>query len=189
MTADAIVYSYKPSLTAKADNFALTPDGLSWRVRGRSGVWPYADIAAIRLSYRPVSMQARRFRADVRHIKGLSLPIVSTSWQTASLMTTQDVAYRDFVVALHARMDGAGSGAVLSGGLRPWVYRIAIGLLALVALMMGALLARALWLGEWPGALFLVAFAALFAWQTGGFVRRNTPCRYTFERLPVNLLP
>jgi hypothetical protein len=37
--------------------------------------------------------------------------------------------------------------------------------------------------------LFLIGFGALFAWQTGGFVWRNSPRTYTFERLPVELLP
>ncbi|MDB5630876.1 MAG: hypothetical protein JWQ51_3216 [Tardiphaga sp.] len=186
---DLIEYAYKASLVSRAETFALTPEGLSWRVRGRGGVWPYAEIVSIRLSYRPVSMQARRFRADIKHVKGMSLTIVSTSWQTASLMTTQDDSYRAFIVALHRRMAEAGSTASLRGGLRPSVYRIACGLLAIVAVMMTALLLRALWLGEWPGALFLIGFGALFAWQTGGFVWRNTPRTYTFERLPVELLP
>ena len=37
--------------------------------------------------------------------------------------------------------------------------------------------------------LFLVGFAALFAWQIGGFVRRNRPRAYTFDDLPKALLP
>jgi hypothetical protein len=43
--------------------------------------------------------------------------------------------------------------------------------------------------GEWAGALFLLGFAALFIWQTGGFVRRNRPRVYTFDDLPEALLP
>jgi hypothetical protein len=39
------------------------------------------------------------------------------------------------------------------------------------------------------GALFLVGFAALFVWQIGGFVKRNTPRTYSFDRLPEALLP
>lgn len=189
MSDETIEYSYKASLVAKADSFALMPQGLSWRVRGRSGIWAYADIASVRLSYRPVSMQARRFRADIRHVKGPSLAIVSTSWQTVSLMTTQDDSYRAFIIALHARMAEVGSRARLSGGLPRWLHRVAVMLLAIVALMMAGLLLRALWIGEWLGALFLIGFAALFAWQTGGFVWRNTPRAYDFDRLPADLLP
>ena len=40
---------------------------------------------------------------------------------------------------------------------------------------MAGLLVRAIFIGEFAGALFLVGFAALFAWQVGGFVRRNRP--------------
>lgn len=186
---ETVDYAYKASLIGRADTFALTPDGLSWRVRGRSGVWAYADIVSVRLSYRPVSMQQRRFRADIGHRGGGSIAIASTSWQTASLMAPQDDSYRAFILDLHRRMAEAGSTAFLTGGLRRWVYLTAVVLLVLVALAMAALLLRALWIGEWAGALFLVAFAALFAWQTGGFVWRNMPRSYAFDAMPKDLLP
>ena len=54
-------YVYKAALIGAARQFELTDEGLSWKVGGKSGVWPYADIAAVRLSYRPSSMQPRRF--------------------------------------------------------------------------------------------------------------------------------
>jgi hypothetical protein len=54
---------------------------------------------------------------------------------------------------------------------------------------MAGLFIRAIATGEWAGALFLVGFAALFAWQIGGFVRRNRPRAYTFDDLPKTLLP
>jgi hypothetical protein len=54
---------------------------------------------------------------------------------------------------------------------------------------MAGLLVRAIATGEFAGALFLVGFAALFAWQIGGFVRRNRPRAYTSDHLPEALLP
>ncbi len=182
-------YAYKASLIGAAHQFELTGDGLSWRVAGRSAVWPYADIAAIRLSYRPVSMQWRRFRADIENADGARIVILSTSWQTAALMAPQDRDYRVFVTQLHARMAKAGSRATLIGGLGPRTYRAAVGLLTLVAISMSGLFVRAITTGEFAGALFLVGFAALFAWQVGGFVRRNRPQLYTFDHLPAALLP
>src|SRR6201982_2920751 len=77
-------YAVKPSLMGAAHQFELTDGGLSWRLAGRSGVWPYADIAAIRMSYRPVTMQADRFRADILHVKRARITVVSTSLQTAA---------------------------------------------------------------------------------------------------------
>jgi hypothetical protein len=182
-------YAYKASLMGSAHQFELTDSGLSWRVAGKSGVWPYAGIAAIRLSYRPVSMQSRRFRADIDRSGGGRLAIVSTSWQTAALMAPQDRDYRIFITQLHRRMAEAGSSAALSGGLRPGVYAAAVVLLALVGIAIAGLFVRAVATGEFAGALFLVGFTALFGWQIGGFVRRNRPRAYSFDHLPEALLP
>jgi hypothetical protein len=187
--APATRYAYKASLIGGAHRFELTEHGLSWQVGGKSGVWAYADITAIRLSYRPVSMQSRRFRADIESAGGQRLVILSTSWQTAALMTPQDNDYRVFITELHARMAKAGGRAALIGGIGPKAYLAGIVLLALFAISMAGLLVRAIGTGEWAGALFLVGFAALFAWQIGGFMRRNRPQAYSFDRLPAALLP
>ena len=182
-------YAYKASLMGSAHQFELTNDGLSWRVAGKSGVWPYAGISAIRLSYRPVSMQSRRFRADIENADGARIVLLSTSWQTAALMAPQDHDYRAFITQLHARLAEAGSKAELIGGLRPRIYAVALVFLILVAVAISGLLVRAIATGEFAGALFLVGFAALFAWQVGGFVRRNRPRSYTSGDLPEALLP
>jgi hypothetical protein len=194
MTADppaqAIVsYAYKASLIGAAHQFDLTEGGLSWRFAGRAGTWPYAEIAAVSLSYRPVSMQARRFRAELRHQSGARLVILSTSWQTAALMAPQDQAYRTFIIDLHARMAKAGSRAALAGGLGRKAYAAGLTLVAVVAALMAILLLRALLTGQFAGALFLAGFAALFAWQIGGFIRRNRPLTYDFDHIPEALMP
>jgi hypothetical protein len=182
-------YAYKPSLIGTAHQFELTDDGLSWRVAGRSGVWPYAEISAIRLSYRPVSMQSHRFRADIENANRQRITILSTSWQTVALMAPQDHDYRAFITQLHARMAKAGSNAALVGGIGPKTWAAGIVLLALVAIAIAGLLVRAIGTGEWAGASFMVGFAGLFAWQIGGFVGRNRPRAYSFEHLPEALLP
>jgi hypothetical protein len=187
--AIGIRYAYKPSLIGAAHQFELTDDGLSWRVAGRSGVWPYAEISAIRLSYRPVSMQSRRFRADIENANRQRITILSTSWQTVALMAPQDHDYRAFITLLHTRMAKAGSNAALIAGIGPKTYAAGIVLLALVGIAIAGLLVRAIGTGEWAGALFLVAFAGLFAWQIGGFVGRNRPRAYSFDHLPEALLP
>ncbi|MCP3465101.1 hypothetical protein [Bradyrhizobium sp. CCGUVB23] len=182
-------YAYKASLIGSAHRFELTEEGLSWQIAGRSGLWRYAEISAIRLSYRPVSMQQHRFRADLRHADGGRLAILSTTWQTAALMAAQDHGFRDFIVALHARMAKAGSRARLTAGLGRIAYTAALALLAMLAVAMAGLLIRAITTGEWTGALFIIGFAALFTWQIGGFIRRNQPRNYSFDRLPEALLP
>jgi hypothetical protein len=182
-------YAYKASLIGSAYLFELTDKGLSWKISGRSGVWAYRDIANVGLSFRPTSIQAQRFRADIRHKDGGRVKIVSTNWQTVSLMSPQDNGYRAFVENLHARMANDGSTAKLTGGLPFGAYAAALAFVALLGIAMAGLLARALMTGEHAGALFLVAFALLFNWQIGGFIRRNKPIAYTFDRLPETLLP
>jgi hypothetical protein len=187
--AAPVRYAYKASLIGSAHRFELTDAGLAWHIGGKSGVWPYAGISETRLSYRPVSMQSRRFRADIESAGQGHLVLLSTSWQTAALMAPQDQDYRVFITQLHARMKKAGSHAALVGGLRPRIYAAAMLLLALLAIAMTGLLVRAIATGELAGILFLLGFAALFTWQVGGFVRRNRPRAYTFDNLPVALLP
>lgn len=187
--APAPSYAYKASLIGAAHRFELTDDGLAWHVAGRSGLWRYDEISAVRLSFRPVSMQQHRFRADVSRAGGGRIAILSTSWQTAALMAAQDNGYRNFIVELHRRMQGAGSRAVLSAGLGRTTYAAALALLAVLAVAMTGLLIRALMTGEYSGVLFIIGFAALFTWQVGGFIRHNQPRSYGFDRLPEALLP
>jgi hypothetical protein len=188
-TSPAVRYAYRASLIGAAHQFELTDAGLSWRVSGKSDVWPYAGISSIRLSYRPVSMQAHRFRADIENSGGARLVMLSTTWQTAALMAPQDNDYRAFIAQLHAKMSDSASKATLIGGLSPRIYGAALLLLTLVSLAMTGLLIRAIAIGEWAGVLFLLGFAALFAWQIGGFIRRNRPLAYTYDHLPEALLP
>ena len=187
--AHGVRYAFRASLVGAAHQFELSDTGLAWKQAGRSGIWSYADIAAIRLSYRPVWMQARRFRADIRHVSGGRITVLSTSWQTAALMAPQDQDYRAFITELHARMARAGSHAALTGGLSRATYAAALALVALLGIAMTGLLVRAVAIGEFAGALFIVGFAALFAWQVGGFVRRNRPLAYAFDKIPEKLLP
>jgi hypothetical protein len=184
-----IRYAYKASLIGSAHQFELTDRGLSWKISGGSGVWAYRDITDVGMSFRPTSMQAHRFRTDIRHRDGGWIRIVSTNWQTVSLMTPQDSGYRAFIEGLHARMAAAGSTATLTGGLPSGLYAAALVLVALLAIAMVGLFVRAIATGEYAGALFLVGFALLFNWQIGGFIRRNRPITYTFDRLPEALLP
>lgn len=182
-------YAYKASLIGSAHRFELTDDGLSWHIAGRSGLWRYDEISAVRLSFRPVSMQQHRFRADISRASGGRIAVLSTSWQTAALMAPQDSGFRDFLIELHARMAKAGSRAELTAGLGRKAYAAVLAFLAMLAVAMAGLLIRALIIGEFAGVLFILGFAALFVWQVGGFVRRNQPRSYSFDRLPRSLLP
>lgn len=182
-------YAYRASLIGSAHRFTLEDDGLSWQAGRRSGKWRYADIAGLRMSYRPMSMQSRRFRTEIDHRGGGRIIVMSTTWQTLALMAAQDKDYRAFILELHRRLAEHGARASLVAGLNPVLYFVGAGVLALLSVAMAALLVRALVTGEWAGALFIVGLSALFGWQIGGFMRRNRPRAYTFDALPQDLLP
>jgi hypothetical protein len=136
-----------------------------------------------------MSMQARRFRADIERAGEGRIAILSTTWQTVSLMTPQDQGYRAFITELHRRMRAAGSKAALTGGIGTVTYATAVTMVALLAIAMIGLLGRALMTFEFTGALFLVGMAGWFVWTIGGFIKRNRPRRYSFDQLPDALLP
>jgi hypothetical protein len=182
-------YSYRPSLVGPAWRFELTDQGLAWRLGSRNGIWPYASIARIRLSYRPTSMQSRRFRADIRNDEGRSIAVISVSWQTAALVAAQDDPYRAFVTQLHARIAQAeGRPALLAGVTRP-VYLAGLIAVALVNVALVGLFIRAAMTAAYGGMLFLAGFAALFGWKVGGVLVRNRPRVYRLDDLPRELLP
>lgn len=186
---DGTHYVFKPSLVGSAWQFDLTDQGLSWQVKGKHGLWPLDKIAAIRLSYRPVSMQSRRFRADIEDTRGERVSIYSTTWHTVALMSPQDDGYRAFILELHRRLAAINSKAVLVVGINPAIYWAGLVMTALVGAAMLGLMIRAMMMGQYGGVLFLAGFAALFGWQIGGFMRRNQPRGYRFEALPKDVLP
>lgn len=181
-------YAYKASLIGAAHRYELTTDGLAWRTGRKTGLWRYGDISEVRLSYRPMGMQANRFRADLRHADGSRIVILSTSKQTVALMQPQ-AGYRGFILELHRQLAESNSTASLRAGLRPGLYRTIMVVLALIVAAMAALLVRALLTGELAGAAFIVCFGAYAAWQLRDVLCRNRPRHYTFSREPPDLLP
>lgn len=184
--ADAIRYDYRSSIRGGSWRFELTDEGVSWQAGRRHGVMPYANIAQIRLSYRPVSMQRHRFRMDVRGTDRMKLRVASATWIGLVATERQDEAYRAFVLGLHRRLSARTR---CLGGLTTLAYWLGGAAIALVGAALGGLFVRAVAEGSWQGAVFMAAFAALFGWQIGGFLWRNRPMVYTPDKVPAHLLP
>lgn len=185
-TVTPLRYSFRSSLRGALWTFELADEGLRWQAAGRSGVVPLDQIARIRLSYRPVSMQRHRFRMDIVTRERRALRLFSTTALALMTAERQDEDYRAFVVALHERV---GADTSFEGGLPRPLYWLGIAMLGLVGAALATLFIRALAEGVWQGAAFMIAFAALFGWQVGGFVWRNRPIAYSCENLPAHLLP
>jgi hypothetical protein len=183
------VYAYKPSVLGAAHEFGLDDRGLSWRVGGRSGHIPYADIRRVRLAFRPMTMQTYRFVAEIWSSTAPKLLISSTSWRSMVEQERLDASYVAFISELHRRLAVQRVPAAFQAGTLPFVYWMGLVLFVVVALALAALTVRALQAGAVTGALFVVVFLGAFLWQAGAFFRRNRPGTYAPDAIPSAVLP
>jgi len=183
------VYSTKPSLMGAPWEFRLAPDALEWSAGGHRGRVAYARIGRVRLSFRPVTMQTRRFVAEIFPAGGGRLAITSTSWRSLVEQQAQDREYGDFIRELHRRMVAAGAAAAFETGTPAVLYWPGLAVFVVCALGLAALAVRALALGELAGAALVGGFFALFVWQSTSYFQRNRPGCYRPDALPAELVP
>src|SRR6478609_8905782 len=110
-------YAFKPSVVGGWCSFTLKPDGLHWQIGARSGRIRYERIRAVRLSFRPVTMQSRRFVTEIWSTDNPKIQIVSVSWRSVVEQVRQDGPYAAFVTELHRRLEACASPAQFSAGL------------------------------------------------------------------------
>ena len=186
---DDPVYVYKPSLMGAPWELRLRPDALAWQVGRHEGRIPYARIRRVRLSFRPVTMQTRRFITEIWPVDGPRLTIASTSWRSLVEQGAQDDAYGAFVKELHRRIAASGAQAAFEAGSPPLLYWPGLAIFAVGALGLAALTVRALSAEAYAGAAFVAAFLGLFLWQSGNYFWRNRPGTYRPDALPNELVP
>jgi hypothetical protein len=182
-------YSHKPSLTGAAWEFRLRDDALDWGVGFREGRIPYRSIRRVRLSFRPVTMQMRRFVTEVWSTDGPKLTIASTSWRSLLEQEAKDDAYGAFIRELHRRLAAAKVPATFERGSPAVLYWPGLVIFAGAGLGLAALTARALQEQALAAAVVIGGFFALFLWQSGNYFRRNRPGRYRPDALPDDLVP
>jgi hypothetical protein len=183
------VYIHKPSLMGAPWELRLRPEALAWRTGRHEGRIPYGRITRVRLSFRPVTMQTRRFVAEVWSAGGPRLSIASTSWRSMVEQEAQDQAYGAFVRELHRRIAAAGAAVAYDRGSPPLLYWPGLAVFAGVVVGFAVLIVRALEIGAYAGAAVVGAFLALFGWQSGNYFWRNRPGRYRADALPKELVP
>ena len=183
------VYMHKPSLMGAASEFRLRQDALEWRVGGHDGRIPYARIRRVRLSYRPVTMQSRRFVAEIWPADGAKLSIASTSWRSLLEQEAKDEAYGAFIRELHRRIAAAGAPAAFDTGSPAILYWPGLAVFVGAGLGLAVLTVHALQTGAFAGAALVGGFFGLLLWQSGNYFRRNRPGRYRPEAVPNDLVP
>ena len=188
-SADGLQYIYKPSLLGGAWHFRLEPDALAWTFGVRSGRVPYRQVARVRLSYRPMTLQTHRFITEIWPQNAAKLQIASTSWKSMVEQERLDADYFTFVTELHKRLAAAGTQASFVTGYAPPLYWAGVAVFIATALGLAGMIVRAVQLGAWAGIAFVVVFFGIFLWQVGNYFRRNRPGSYRPEAIPALILP
>ena len=182
-------YAFKASLIGSLCQFALKPDALEWQVGRRSGRIRYDTIRAVRLTYRPVTMQSHRFITEIWSPGNPKIQIVSVSWRSIMEQQRLDAAYAAFIVELHRRLAAAGAPARFSTGLPFATYWVGVVIFGAVLVATGGLLVRATSFDQWAPMVVVAIFFLVFAYQLGTYFYRNRPGRYRPEAVPADVLP
>ncbi|MEA3026905.1 MAG: hypothetical protein QOF91_2190 [Alphaproteobacteria bacterium] len=187
--ATAPAYAFKPSLMGAMCQFTLKPDALEWQIGGRNGRVRYDRVRAVRLSFRPVTMQSQRFITEIWSADNPKIQIVSASWRSMVEQERLDAPYAAFVGELHRRLAAAGGAALFSTGLPVAIYWVGVVVFAAVMLATAVMLVRAIGLEQWGASAIVGVFFAVFAYQLGNYFYRNPPGRYRPDALPAGVLP
>ena len=182
-------YSFKPSVIGGWCIFTLKPDGLHWQIGARSGRVRYERIRAVRLSFRPVTMQSRRFVTEIWSTDHPKMQIVSVSWRSVVEQARQDGPYSAFITELHRRLADCGSAAQFTAGLPPFSYWFGVVTFVAVLIAMAVVMVRTLRLEQWSASAIVAAIMVVFALQIGNYFRRNRPSRYRPDAIPREVLP
>jgi hypothetical protein len=182
-------YAFKPSLIGGICQFALRPDALEWQIGRRSGRVRYDRVRAVRLSYRPVTMQTHRFITEIWSADNPKIQIVSVSWRSIMEQERLDKAYSGFIAELHRRIAAAGAPVKFTTGLPLVSYWIGIVIFSGVILATGGLFLRAIGSVQWAATAVVGIFFLVFAYQLGTYFYRNRPGRYRPDAIPPSVLP
>jgi hypothetical protein len=184
-----LTYAFKPSLMGAICQFTLKPDAMEWQIGHRSGRTRYDRVAAVRLSYRPVTMQSHRFITEIWSPDHPKIQIVSSSARSLFEQENLGKDYAAFVTELNRRLATAGGATQFLTGVPAWTYWIGAILFGVVMVTTGVMVVRALQLGQWSVSAIIGAFFLVFAIQIGNYFRRNQPGRYRPDAIPATVLP
>jgi hypothetical protein len=182
-------YAFKASLIGSMCQFTLKPDALEWQIGRRSGRTRYDAIRAVRLSYRPVTMQSHRFIIEIWAPGEPKIQIVSVSWRSIMEQQRLDASYAAFIVGLHRRLAAANTPAQFSTGLPVATYWVGVVVFGAVLIATGSLVVRAMSFDRWAPMVVVGIFFLVFAYQLGTYFYRNRPGRYRPDAVPPDVLP
>jgi hypothetical protein len=168
-----------------AEIFELT-DG------ARAERFAYRDVAAMRLSYRPRSLDYHVFRLDLRMVDGRTVKLFNVSSSPGAAFKPHerwDEGYRTLAQSLVDRIGAQAPKARLEAGFAPARYWAAAAAGAVMLGVVGLRLAQALALGDARVALVSGAGLALIALFLKPFLSRNRPRPLKPGAVPPQVLP
>ena len=163
---------------------------MDWQIGRRSGRLRYDRVRAVRLSYRPVTMQSHRFITEIWSTDNPKIQIVSVSWRSIMEQERLDKAYAAFVTELHRRVAAAGAtaqvldrpaGRDLLDRRRHVQRRYARDRRACSCARCSSV--------QWAATAVVGIFFLVFAYQLGNYFYRNRPGRYRADAIPDGVLP
>lgn len=187
--SEDVTYSFKPSLMGAPQEFRVGTDALYWQVGQYQGRIPYRAIKAVRLSFRPMTMQTQRFVAEIWADDAPKLTVASASVRGIVEMLRQDAAYAAFVRALHWQMTARGAKPQLLAGSSHYLYWPGIVLFGLLGPALIVMLVHSVQAGAGAGAAIVGLVMLYFFSQMAMFFWRNWPSAYDADALPERVLP
>jgi hypothetical protein len=182
-------YDFKPSLLGAVSRFTLKPEALYWEIGRRSGRVAYDQVRAVRLSYRPVTMQSHRFVTEIWSDGNPKMQIVSVSWRSLTEQSRQDAAYSGFVTELHRRIAIADAATQFMSGLPLPTYWIGLVVFTVALLAIIIMFVRTTSFDRWGANALIAAIVAALIYQFGRYFRRNRPRHYRGDAIPRGVLP
>ncbi|QLP97003.1 MAG: hypothetical protein HZY79_05805 [Rhodoblastus sp.] len=170
----------------------LGPHEMKVEDGARAQTFRYADVEALRLSFRPRSLAFKVFRLDLRMSDGRTLRLHNVATTPGAVFKPYqrwDEGYATLARALTARVAAAAPQAQRAAGFAPLRWNAAAlaggGALAFVSLRA----AQALAAGYGQAAVIALAGAGLMGAFLVPFLARNRPRPLAPDAIPSEVLP
>lgn len=169
--------------------FRLDHNGLTIDNGRKIALWPYHEIAEIRLTYEPKSVVWHAFRIKLVDRKGRSVSMTNLNWTSYVQANRQDAEYTRFVSDLIDRIRKANPRLVAVAGKPALLYFATLAFASLSGLLLLATAVMAAMAGAWLSAGLAMLFLLPFSRMSLQLIRRNKPEDFSRQAIPARLMP
>lgn len=167
----------------------LLPDALEVETGNRKTQVRYADVARVRLSFRPANLAGQRYLVEIWSRTSGKLSMSSVSARGMFNFENQAKAYCAFVTELCRRIGKVQPSLEIEAGLPAWRWWPGVFFGGAVLFAVLYFMALALRDGKFSLLVVVLIFAALFVSQIGTMLLRNRPRKGRMDSIPAQVLP